>query len=141
MSEDIETLKYNTAIATLMALLNEIYDAGSITKDELKTFITLLNPFAPHVTEEINERLGSDTMLAVTPWPQYDEKKCVDNEIEIAVQVSGKIKARLMIPADADSEAAIAAAKANEAVAAAIDGKTSVKEIYVKGRLVNLVVR
>ncbi len=141
VSEDIETLKYNTAIATLMALLNEIYDAGSITKDELKTFITLLNPFAPHVTEEINERLGYDTMLAVTPWPQYDEKKCVDNEIEIAVQVNGKIKARLMIPADADSKAAIAAAKANEAVAAAIDGKTSVKEIYVKGRLVNLVVR
>ena len=96
---------------------------------------------APHVTEEINERLGSDAMLAVTPWPQYDEKKCVDNEIEIAVQVNGKIKARLMIPADADNEAAIAAAKANEAVAAAIDGKTSVKEIYVKGRLVNLVVR
>ena len=141
VSEDIETLKYNTAIATLMALLNEIYDAGSITKDELKTFITLLNPFAPHVTEEINERLGCDTMLAVTPWPQYDEAKCVDNEIEIAVQVSGKIKARLMIPADADSETAIAAAKANAAVAAAIEGKTSVKEIYVKGRLVNLVFR
>ena len=141
VSEDIETLKYNTAIATLMALLNEIYDAGSITKDELKTFITLLNPFAPHVTEEINERLGSDTMLAVTPWPQYDEAKCVDNEIEIAVQVNGKIKARLLVPADADSDTAIAAAKANAAVAAAIDGKTSVKEIYVKGRLVNLVVR
>ena len=141
VSEDIETLKYNTAIATLMALLNEIYDAGSITKDELKTFITLLNPFAPHVTEEINERLGFDTMLAVTPWPQYDEAKCVDNEIEIAVQVNGKIKARLLIPADADSDTAIAAAKANAAVAAAIDGKTSVKEIYVKGRLVNLVVR
>ena len=141
VSEDIETLKYNTAIATLMALLNEIYDAGSITKDELKTFITLLNPFAPHVTEEINERLGYDTMLAVTPWPQFDEAKCVDNEIEIAVQVNGKIKARLLIPADADSDTAIAAAKANAAVAAAIDGKTSVKEIYVKGRLVNLVVK
>ena len=141
VSEDIETLKYNTAIATLMALLNEIYDAGSITKDELKTFITLLNPFAPHVTEEINERLGYDTMLAVTPWPQFDEAKCVDNEIEIAVQVNGKIKARLLIPADADSDTAIAAAKANAAVAAAIDGKTSVKEIYVKGRLVNIVVK
>ena len=80
-------------------------------------------------------------MLAVTPWPQYDEAKCVDNEIEIAVQVNGKIKARLLVPADADSDTAIAAAKANAAVAAAIDGKTSVKEIYVKGRLVNLVVR
>ena len=141
VSEDIETLKYNTAIATLMALLNEIYDVGSITKDELKTFITLLNPFAPHVTEEINERLGSDVMLASTPWPQYDESKCVDDEIEIAVQVNGKIKARLMIPADADSDTAIRTAKENDAVAAAIAGKTSVKEIYVKGRLVNLVVR
>ncbi|MBQ4364943.1 MAG: class I tRNA ligase family protein, partial [Clostridia bacterium] len=141
VSEDIETLKYNTAIATLMALLNEIYDAGSLTKDALKTFITLLNPFAPHVTEEINERLGSAQMLACTPWPQYDEAKCVDHEIEIAVQVNGKIKARLMIPADADADAAIAAAKENAVVAETIAGKTSVKEIYVKGRLVNLVVR
>ena len=141
VTEDIETLKYNTAIATLMALLNEIYDAGSITKDGLKTFITLLNPFAPHVTEEINERLGCDRMLAAGPWPQYDPAKCVDDEIEIAVQVNGKIKARLMIPADADSAAAIAAAKGNDAVAAAIEGKTVVKEIYVQGRLVNLVVR
>ena len=141
VSEDIETLKYNTAIATLMALLNQIYDVGSITRDELKTFITLLNPFAPHVTEEINERLGFDKILAAGPWPQYNEAKCVDDEIEIAVQVNGKIKARLMIPADADSETAIAIAKREDAVAAAIDGKTAVKEIYVKGRLVNLVVR
>lgn len=141
VSEDMETLKYNTAIAALMSLLNEIYDAGSITKGELKTFITLLNPIAPHVTEELNEIIGGKEMLAVSPWPTYEETKCVDNEIEIAVQISGKIRARLMISADADDTAAIAAAKANPTVAAAIEGKTIIKEIYVKGRLVNLVVR
>ena len=141
VSADLETLKYNTAIATLMALLNDIYDVGSITKGELKTFITLLNPIAPHVTEEINEVIGGTTMLAVTSWPTYDEAKCVDDEIEIAVQISGKIKARLMIPANADAQTAISIAKGNPTVAAAIDGKTIVKEIYVKGRLVNLVVK
>ena len=141
VSEDTESLKYNTAIATLMALLNEIYDAGSITKGELKTFISLLNPIAPHVTEELNEVIGGKQMLAVSPWPSYDEAKCVDNEIEIAVQVSGKIRARMMIPADAESDAAIAAAKSNASVAAALEGKQIIKEIYVKGRLVNIVAK
>ncbi|MBQ5969597.1 MAG: leucine--tRNA ligase [Clostridia bacterium] len=141
VSEDIETLKYNTAIATLMALINQIYDAGSITKGELKTFITLLNPFAPHVTEELNEVMGFGGMLATAPWPTWDEAKCVDDEIEIAVQVNGKIKARILVPSDAEANAAIALAKENAAVAAAIAGKQSVKELYVKGRLVNLVVR
>ena len=141
VSDDLETLKYNTAIAALMSLLNDIYDAGSVTKGELKTFITLLNPIAPHVTEELNEVLGGEKMLAVSAWPSFDEAKCVDNEIEIAVQISGKIRARLMIPADADADAAIAAAKAEPAVAAALEGKNLIKEIYVKGRLVNLVVR
>ena len=141
VSEDLETLKYNTAIAALMALLNDIYDAGSITKGELKTFITLLNPIAPHVTEELNEIIGDEIMLAVTAWPQYDEAKCVDDEIEIAVQLCGKVKARVMIPAEADSETAILAAKAIPSIAALIDGKTIIKEIYVKGRLVNFVVK
>ncbi|MBR3553215.1 MAG: leucine--tRNA ligase [Clostridia bacterium] len=141
VSEDIETLKYNTAIATLMALINQIYDAGSITKGELKTFITLLNPFAPHVTEELNEVMGFGGMLATAPWPTWDEAKCLDDEIEIAVQVNGKIKARILVPSDAEANAAIALAKENAAVAAAIAGKQSVKELYVKGRLVNLVVR
>ncbi len=141
VTEDIETLKYNTAIAALMSLLNEIYDYGSITKKELKTFISLLNPFAPHVTEEINEVLGEKGMLADGPWPSYEESKCIDSEIEIAVQVNGKVRAKLNIPADFSNEAAIERAKAEEKIAAEIAGKTIVKELYVKGRLVNLVVR
>ena len=141
VTEDIENLKYNTAIAALMTLLNEIYDAGSITRKELKTFILLLNPFAPHVTEEINEALGFDTLLAVTAWPTYEEAKCVDSEIEIAVQVNGKVRAKLNVAADCTQEDAIAAAKADEKIAAEISGKTVIKELYVKGRLVNIVVK
>ena len=141
VTEDIENLKYNTAIAALMTLLNEIYDAGSITRKELKTFILLLNPFAPHVTEEINEALGFDTLLAVTAWPTYEEAKCVDSEIEIAVQVNGKVRAKLNVVADCTQEDAIAAAKADEKIAAEISGKTVIKELYVKGRLVNIVVK
>ena len=141
VTEDIENLKYNTAIAALMTLLNEIYDAGSITRKELKTFILLLNPFAPHVTEEINEALGFDSLLAVTAWPTYEEAKCIDSEIEIAVQVNGKVRAKLNVAADCTQEDAIAAAKADEKIAAEISGKTVIKELYVKGRLVNIVVK
>ena len=141
VSEDLETLKYNTAIAALMTLLNQIYAAGSVTRTELETFIALLNPIAPHVTEEINEKLGNKTLLAVTPWPQYDEAKCIDSEIEIAVQINGKVRAKLVIPADCEAENAIAKAKAEPAVRAFTEGKTVVKELYVKGRLVNIVVK
>ncbi len=141
VSEDIENLKYNTAIAALMTLINEIYDAGSITKAELKTFIALLNPFAPHITEEINSVMNFGGMLANGNWPEYDEAKCVDSEIEIAVQVNGKLKARINVPADIEQADAIAKAKENEAVKAVVDGKTVVKELYVKGRLVNIVVK
>lgn len=141
VSEDIETLKYNTAIAALMSLLNEIYAVGSVTRKELKTFITLLNPFAPHVTEEINENMGEKEMLASSKWPQYEEAKCVDAEIEVAVQVNGKLKTRITVSADATQEQAISAAKADEKIKAEIDGKSIVKELYVKGRLVNIVVK
>ena len=141
VTEDIETLKYNTAIASLMTLLNEIYDNGSITRKELRTFIALLNPFAPHVTEEINEKLGSADFLAISPWPSYEEAKCIDSEIEIAVQVNGKVRAKLTVPAECTQDEALAAAKADEKIAAEIAGKTIVKELYVKGRLVNIVVR
>ncbi|MCQ2463060.1 MAG: leucine--tRNA ligase [Clostridia bacterium] len=141
VTEDIEALKYNTAIAALMTLLNEIYDAGSITKAELKTFITLLNPFAPHITEEINEAQGFGGMLANGTWPVYEDAKCVDAEIEIAVQVNGKIKARIKVAADIDEAGAIEAALANDAVKAAVDEKSIVKKLYVKGRLVNIVVK
>ncbi len=141
VSEDIETLKYNTAIAAMMTLLNQIYDKGSINRAELRTFITLLNPFVPHVTEEVWQVAGFEGMLNQTQWPAYDEAKCVDDEIEIAVQVNGKIKDKLIVPADISSEDAIAAAKASEKVAPALEGMQVIKELYVKGRLVNLVVK
>ena len=140
VSSDIEALKYNTAIAALMTLLNEIYDYGSITKKELRTFISLLNPFAPHVTEEINELMGGD-MLAVSPWPTYDEAKCVDAEVEIVAQVNGKVRAKLSVAADIEAADAIALAKADSKISEEIAGKTIVKELYVKGRLVNIVVK
>ena len=141
VTSDIENLKYNTAIAALMTLTNEIYNKGAINKAELKTYITLLNPFVPHVTEEIWQVAGFEGMLNQTSWPTYDEAKCVDNEIEIAVQINGKVREKLVVATDADNDTVIAAAKALEKVAAAIDGMTIVKELYVKGRLVNIVVK
>ena len=141
VSEDIENLKMNTAIAALMSLLNEIYEVKSINKAEMKTFITLLNPFAPHITEEMWEICGFEGMLNQTSWPTYDEAKCVDSTVEIAVQVNGKIKARIQVPAEVSNDDAISQAKAVDAVAKEIDGKTIVKELYVKKRLVNIVVK
>ena len=141
VSEDIEGLKCNTAIAAMMSVLNEIYDKGSVTRGELMTFITLLNPFAPHLTEEINEVLGNREMLARAKWPEYDPAKCVDAAVEIVVQVSGKIKARLMIPTDSIEEAVKALVMADANVQAALAGKTVIKEIYVKGKLYNIVAK
>ena len=141
VSEDIEGLKCNTAIAAMMSVLNEIYDKGSVTRGELMTFITLLNPFAPHLTEEINEALGNKEMLAKAKWPEYDPAKCVDAAVEIAVQVSGTIKARLMIPTDSTEEAVKALVMADANVQAALAGKTVIKEIYVKGKLYNIVAK
>ena len=141
VTEDIEAMKYNTAIAAMMALLNDIQAKGSITKGEYKTLLLLLNPFAPHVTEEIWENQNFGGMLNQQSWPTYDESKCVDATVEVVVQVTGKIKARLQMPVDITKEQALAMAKENEAVAALIAGKTIVKEIYVPGKLINLVVR
>ena len=141
VSEDIEGLKCNTAIAAMMSVLNEIYDKGSVTRGELMTFITLLNPFAPHITEEINEAIGGKEMLAKAKWPEYDPAKCVDAAVEIAVQVSGKIKARLMIPTNSTEEAVKALVIANDSVKTALEGKTVLKEIYVKGKLYNIVAK
>ena len=140
---DIEGLKMNTAIAQLMTLVNTLYDNGGATKAEYETVVQLLNPFAPHMTEELWEKLGHshDEQLAYYPWPQYEEAKCVEAMVEIAVQVNGKVKVRLKVAADITSEDAIAAAKAEPAVAEALAGKTIAKEIYVKGRLVNLAVK
>ena len=141
VSSDIENMKYNTAIAAMMSLVNDIYAKGSVNKAELKTFITLLNPFAPHITEEMWQVMGLDGMLNQTEWPTYDESKCVDNEIEIAVQINGKVRDRLVISADADSDEVIAAAKSLDKIAEAVSGMKIIKELYVKGRLVNIVVK
>ncbi|MBQ5544099.1 MAG: leucine--tRNA ligase [Clostridia bacterium] len=141
VSEDIETLKFNTAIAQLMTWLNDIEKCGSITKEEYKVFLMLLDPFAPHICEEIWEAQGFGDMIVRQPWPQYDEAKCVDETVEIAVQITGKVRARIQIPADATQEQAIAAAKADATIAGLLDGKTVVKEIYVPGRLVNIVAK
>ena len=139
---DIENIKFNTAIAALMALINDITATGSITKKELEIFTILLNPFAPHVTEEVwqQSKLG-DGIVAQAQWPSYDEAKCKDDTIEIVVQVNGRVKAKLTVEADIDKNAALAQAKSNEKIAPLIDGKNIIKEIYVPGKLVNIVAR
>ena len=142
VTEDIEALKYNTAIAALMTLLNAIYTKGVINRAELKALLLLVNPFAPHVTEELWEVCGFGKMMAADgEWPTFDEAKCIDETIEIVVQINGKIRAKLNVPADIEQADAIAAAKADEKVAAELDGKNIIKEIYVKGKLVNIVAK
>ena len=138
VGEDIENLKHNTAIAAMMSLINEYEANGGATREEYKILLQLLNPFAPHITEEAWQQIGMSEELAYYPWPQYDPAKCVDSTIEIAVQVNGKLRARLMVAADISKEDAIAAAKQDPGVAAALEGKTIVKEIFVPGKIVNL---
>ena len=141
VTEDIENLKFNTAIAAMMSLLNEIAAKKSITRGEMKTLLLLLNPFAPHITEEIWQAQNFGGMLNEQKWPEYDESKCVENTVEIAVQVNGKLKARVTIAADATKDEAIEAAKTQDNAKAAMEGKTIVKEIYVPGKIVNIVVK
>ena len=138
---DIDALKMNTAIAALMSLLNSIQNTGRITRGEFKTYLILLNPFAPHMTEELWQQAGFDGMLNEAEWPTYDEAKCADSTVQIAVQVNGKIKARIDIPADISADDAIAQAKQNDAVVSAIGGGTVIKELYVPKKLVNIVVK
>ncbi len=141
VTEDIEELKMNTAIAALMALLNIIAASGKITRDEFKTLIILLNPFAPHITEEMWVNAGFEGKLNQTQWPEFDESKCVDSAVEIAIQVNGKIRARINVAADISASDAIAAAKQDLNVAKEIEGKTVIKELYVPKKLVNIVVK
>ena len=141
VTEDIEGLKMNTAIAALMSLLNTIQGTGKITREEFKTFIILLNPFAPHITEELWVNNGFDGMLNEAKWPTYDEAKCVDATVEIVVQINGKIKARLNVPADISSADALALAKENDTIRNEISGKNVVKELYVPKKLVNIVIK
>ena len=142
VGEDIENIKFNTAIATLMALINDISNVKSINKEELRVFSILLNPFAPHVTEEVYEacKLGNG-ILAEAEWPEYDESKCIVESVEFVVHVNGKIKAKLNIPVDADKDAVLDLAKNDENVKKAIDGMKIIKEIVVPKKLVNLVVK
>jgi leucyl-tRNA synthetase len=140
VSEDIESLKFNTAIAALMTLLNNIYAVGSVNAAELKTYLCLLNPFAPHITEELHETLFGG-VISAKRWVGYDPALCVDDVTEIAVQVNGKVKARINIPAGAGGEEVIPKAKADAGIAKLLEGKTIVKELYVPDRLVNIVVK
>ncbi|MCD8003485.1 MAG: leucine--tRNA ligase [Clostridia bacterium] len=141
VTNDIEELKLNTAIASMMSLLNLIYDTGSLTKDELITFLKLLSPFAPHIAEEINEYLGEHELITLSEWPSYDESKTIDDVIEIALQVNGKLRGTMKIEADAERDAVIEAARSSPRIAELIAGKSVVKEIYVPGKIVNIVVK
>ena len=140
VTEDIEAMKFNTAIAAMMSLINDIYSAGSITKGELGAFMCMLYPFAPHIAEEMyNNAFG--TILSQQSWVTYDEALCKDDTIEIVVQVNGKLRAKLNIPADADKDTVIAQAMDEPKVKEVIDGKTVVKQIYVPNKLVNIVAK
>ena len=134
-------MKFNTAVASMMSLINEIYDAKTLTVDELKTLVKLLCPFAPHLAEELWHRLGEETLVSLESWPTYDESKTVDNTVTIAVAVMGKTKDTVVIPADADEDTAFAAAMASEKVANLVAGKTIVKKIYVKNKIFNIIAK
>ena len=138
---DIESLKMNTAIAALMSLLNAIQATGSITRGEYKTLLILLNPFAPHMTEELWQENNFGGMLNEAKWPSYDETKCAEASVEIVVQINGKIKERISVPADITADSAIALAKEQESIKNAITGMSIVKELYVPKKLVNIVVK
>ena len=140
VGEDADSLKANTAIAALMTMLNEFYDKG-VNKAEYMTFLTLLNPFAPHITEELWQQMGGEGLLSVAPWPVYDEAKTVEDTVEVAVQVNGKLKCTIKLPVDCDKQVAIDTALAEEKVKNAVEGKQMVKQIVVPGKIVNLVVR
>ncbi len=139
VSEDIENLKCNTAIAAMMTLLNKIYDQKRITRGELRTLTILLNPFAPHVTEEMWENMHFGGFVHEAKWPEYDESKTVENSVEIVLQIMGKVRSRMTIPVDMPKDQVLALAKQDEKIASAIAGKTIKKEIYVPNKLVNIV--
>ena len=141
VGEDIENLKFNTAIAAMMALLNDMNEVGGPNRAEYAVLVQLLNPFAPHMTEELWEQLGNTTELAYTPWPTYDPNKCTADTVEIAIQVNGKIRTRMMVGMADDAATVLAAAKANERIAPELEGKQLIKELYVPQKLVNLVVK
>lgn len=139
VSEDIDNLKCNTAIAAMMTLLNKVYEKKSITRGELRDLTIILNPFAPHVTEELWEKMNFGGAVHEAKWPEFDESKTVENSVEIVLQIMGKVRSRMTIPVDMPKDEVIALAKTDEKIAAAIEGKTIKKEIYVPNKLVNIV--
>ncbi|MDD2362108.1 MAG: leucine--tRNA ligase, partial [Oscillospiraceae bacterium] len=141
VGEDIDTLKYNTAIAALMSLLNVISDTGGVTREEYRVLLILLNPFAPHITEELWELMKYGGQLAHAAWPEYDAAKCIEQTVEIAVQVNGKVRTHITIPTDSDAAAAISKAKSDEKAAIFLEGMQIIKELYIPCKLVNLVVK
>jgi leucyl-tRNA synthetase len=141
VSSDIEELKFNTAIAAMMALLNEIYEVGSLSKEQLSILIRLVCPFAPHLAEEMWETIGEKGFCCQAAWPEYDEAKTVDSTVEVAVQINGKLRATIQLPTGCEKDEAIAIARADERVAGLVEGKTTVKEIYVPNKIVNIVVK
>ena len=141
VSQDIENMKFNTAIAAMMSLVNDIFAVGKITKDELATLVALLCPFAPHLAEEVWEQLGHTDLLSLGQWPTYDEALTVSNTVEYAIQVNGKLKSTIVLPADVDKDTAIKSALLDEKVAPAVEGKQIVKEIFVPGKIINVVVK
>ena len=141
VTSDIEEMKFNTSIATFMTMVNEFYKEKTINKAEYKTFLQLLNPFAPHMTEELFSIVGETKTINETPWPTYDEAKTIDDEIEIPVQINGKVKVVVKVQKDADEETVKGVVHNDETMVALLDGKNVVKEIYVKGKIYNIVVK
>lgn len=141
VTNDIEEMKFNTSVATFMTMVNEFTKSKKITRAEYKTFLQLLNPFAPHMTEEIWEQIGEKTEIAKTPWPKYDEAKTIDDEIEIPVQINGKLKATVTVTKDADKETIDKTVESNETISKLIEGKEIVKKIYVPGKIYNIVIK
>ncbi len=141
VSSDIDTMKFNTAIAAMMATINTVYEIGEITRDELKILARVLAPFAPHVAEEVWSIMGGEGLVSLAKWPEYDEAKCTDDAIEMPVQVNGKVRSVVTVPTSADKDQILALVKADEKVAAALDGKNIVKEIVVPGKIINIVVK
>ena len=141
VSADIDEMKFNTAIAAMMSFLNDVYAAGSITKDELSVFAKLLSPFAPHIAEEVWETIGNKGFVSISEWPSYDESKTIDDTIEIAVQINGKVRSTVTVSKNAGKDDMLAVAKADPKIAEAIKDKTIVKEITVPGKIINIVVK
>ena len=136
---DIDDMKFNTAIASMMGYINDVYEVGAITKDELGILVRLLCPFAPHISEEIWEMIGGGGLCSMAKWPEYDEAKTVDNTVEVAVQINGKVRGRVMLPVNCPKEDAIAEAK--KVLAEALEGKTVIKEIAVPNKIINIVIK